>query len=80
MMDEWNFDSHVKKQIESNNELNKVKMSRALETERKQVNKEAISVQPGNTNWRGRLCTVDLLIKITWFVKMFVISKVADLN
>jgi hypothetical protein len=39
-----------KKQIQSNKELNKVKMSRALETERKQLEKEAISVLPGNTN------------------------------
>ncbi len=36
------------------------------------------TVQAGNTNWRGRLSTVDLLFKVTCFVKkqiMLAISK-----
>ncbi len=26
-------------------------------------NKIPLNVSPGNTNWKGRLCTVDLLVK-----------------
>jgi hypothetical protein len=41
-------------------------------------------VRPGNTNLRGRLCTVDLLIKVACFVKelvvMFSRAKAADLK
>jgi hypothetical protein len=40
-------------------------------------------VKPGNTNWGGKLSTVDLPIKIAWFVQkqvMFVLSKAADPN
>jgi len=37
----------------------------------------------GNTNWRGRLSTVDLLISVACFVKkqiMLSITKAAHLN
>jgi hypothetical protein len=40
-------------------------------------------VLAGNPNWRGRLSTVGLLIKLACFVKkeiMFAFSKEADLN
>jgi hypothetical protein len=40
-------------------------------------------VKPGNTNWGGRLSTVDLLIKVACFVEMeiiFPIYKGAYLN
>ncbi len=45
---------------------------------------EEIPIQlPGNTNCRGGVSTVDLLIKVACFVKkyiVFVISKAADPN
>ncbi len=31
--------------------------------------KHGLIVEPGNTNWGGSLCTVDLLIKVACFVK-----------
>jgi hypothetical protein len=39
-------------------------------------------VKPGNPHWRGRLITIDLLMKVAYFVKgnKFLLSKVADLN
>ncbi len=36
-----------------------------------------LNVIPGNTNWRGRLSTVDLLIKVTCFVKKVNSSKIS---
>jgi hypothetical protein len=42
-----------------------------------------INVELGNTKGRGRFGTVDLLIRVAWFVKMeimYSISKAADLN
>ncbi len=42
----------------------------------------AVNVWPGNTNRRGRVGTVDLLIKVACFVKkiMLAVSKATDLN
>jgi hypothetical protein len=40
-------------------------------------------ISAGNTNLRGRLSTVDLLIKVASFVKkqiIFTFSKIADVN
>jgi len=43
-----------------------------------------VKLQSGNTNWRGRLSTVNLLIKVACFVKKentnFKIKKAAHLN
>ncbi len=45
--------------------------------------KTAVFVKSGNPNWRRRFSTIDLLIKVAYFVKWVIvlaISKAADLN
>jgi len=41
---------------------------------------QRLNYQPGNYNWRERLTTIDLLIKMFCFVKNASVLRAADLN